>query len=206
MGKLIALVAGLVAGAAAMWFAAGPSGAREQAGIDQIAAASLRAVERQDQLTAYAARFVVATRVRQKLPNGDFRWRTLVVPATVRYQIDYGRMKSGDLDWDSGARTLSVRMPDIEISRPQIDIAGIRELGGTGVLVEIADAGQARSGNAAQTVRSAVLDEADGTIFLQLAKDAARTEVTRAFSLPLEAAGYQARVIVRFPDEFGSGL
>jgi hypothetical protein len=55
-------------------------------------------------------------------------------------------------------------------------------------------------------IRAAVLKEADTGLLRELARSAARTAVERGFALPLAAAGIDARVIVRFPDESGYGL
>jgi len=203
MRKFGILLVGLLIGAAAMWFV-GREASDAPTG-DTIAAASLDAVRAQNRLTVFAGRFTVAVTTRvEKL--GLAAEKTLIVPATVRYDLDYAKLKRDDVVWDAGARTLTVRLPEIEISEPQVDMARIKEYEGGTILLALGNASEVIDEANRRKIKSAVMVEADTNLLRELARASARTAVVRGFSLPLEAAGIDARVIVRFPDESGYGL
>lgn len=204
MGKFATLVIGLLLGIGGMWLVERQS-AKEEPTAESVAAASLDAIRAQNRLTVFAGRFTVAVTTRvEKL--GLAAEKTLIVPATVRYDIDYSKLRRDDLAWDAGAKTLTVRLPQIEIAEPQVDLAGIREYAGGTFLLAISDA-EAVIDKANRTkIRAAVMKEADTSVLRDLARASARTAVGRGFALPLEASGIDARVIVRFPDETGYGL
>jgi hypothetical protein len=204
MGKAGAAIIGLLLGLGGMWLWQRQS-ADEAPSAESVAAASLDAVRAQNRLTVFAGRFTVAVTTRvEKL--GLAAEKTLIVPATVRYDIDYARLQRDDIVWDAGARTLTVRLPDIAIAEPQVDMQGIREYGGGTFLLAISDAESVIDKANRAKIRDAVIKEADTSVMRDLARASARTAVERGFALPLEAAGVDARVIVRFPDESGYGL
>lgn len=204
MGKVGTLVIGLLVGAAAAWF-----GVRKLDAVppnaETVAAASLDAVRAQNRLTVFAGRFTVAVTTRvEKL--GLAAEKTLIVPATVRYEIDYAKLRDDDLVWNRDTGTLLVRLPKVEIAAPQVDIVNIREYGGGSILMALGNAEQVIDTANRQKINAAVLREADTNLMHGLARAAARTAVERGFALPLEAAGVSARVIARFPEETGYGL
>ena len=203
MKTVLTLLAGLLLGALAMWFVARDDDKPVDA--QSIAAASLDAVRAQNKLTVFAGRFTVAVSTRvEKL--GLSAEKTLIVPATVRYDIDYSKLRRDDMVWDEGARVMTVRLPDIQLDEPQVDMANIREYGGGTILMALGNAEEVIDAANRSKIRTAVLKEADTGLLRELARSSARTAVERGFALPLAAAGIDARVIVRFPDESGYGL
>ncbi|WP_374595811.1 DUF4230 domain-containing protein [Sphingosinicella sp.] len=203
MKTVLTLLAGLLLGALAMWFVARDDDKPVDA--QSIAAASLDAVRAQNKLTVFAGRFTVAVSTRvEKL--GLSAEKTLIVPATVRYDIDYSKLRRDDMVWDEGARVMTVRLPDIQLDEPQVDMANIREYGGGTILMALGNAEEVIDAANRTKIRAAVLKEADTGLLRELARSSARTAVERGFALPLAAAGIDARVIVRFPDESGYGL
>lgn len=204
MGKFATLIIGLIAGAILAWFAIQQL-AQKAPDASSIAAASLDAIRAQNRLTVFAGRFTVAVTTRtEKL--GLSAQKTMIVPAMVRYDIDYAKLRRDDLAWDSGSKVLTVRLPDIEISEPQVEMTDIREYSDGSILLAISDAEALIDAANSRKIRAAVMKEADTNLMRELARGAARTAVVRGFSLPLEAAGIESRVIVRFPDESGYGL
>lgn len=200
---VLTLLAGLLLGALAMWFVARDDDKPVDA--QSIAAASLDAVRAQNKLTVFAGRFTVAVSTRvEKL--GLSAEKTLIVPATVRYDIDYSKLGRDDIVWDEGSRVMTVRLPDIQLDEPQVDMANIREYGGGTILMALGNAEEVIDTANRRKIREAVLKEADTGLLRELARSSARTAVERGFALPLAAAGIDARVIVRFPDESGYGL
>lgn len=203
MKTVLTLLAGLLLGALAMWFVARDDDKPVDA--QSIAAASLDAVRAQNKLTVFAGRFTVAVSTRvEKL--GLSAEKTLIVPATVRYDIDYSKLGRDDIVWDEGSRVMTVRLPDIQLDEPQVDMANIREYGGGTILMALGNAEEVIDAANRRKIREAVLKEADTGLLRELARSSARTAVERGFALPLAAAGIDARVIVRFPDESGYGL
>ncbi|WP_255536292.1 DUF4230 domain-containing protein [Pacificimonas pallii] len=202
MRALLALVVGLVVGAAALWFViedrdTGPD-------IETIAAASLEAVRAQNRLTVFAGRFTVAVTSRAER-LGFSAEKTMIVPATVRYEIDYAKLRAEDVRWDAATNTMQVDLPPLEISEAEIDLTQVREYGEGSVLMTLGNAEDVLDAANRQKVSAAVRAEAGVPLMLDLARKSARDAVARGFRIPLEAAGISARVNVRFPDEAGSG-
>jgi len=200
---VLTLLAGLLLGALAAWFL----GRDKVKPVDaqSIAAASLDAIRAQNKLTVFAGRFTVTVSTRvEKL--GLSAEKTLIVPATVRYDIDYSKLGRDDIVWDEGSRVMTVRLPDIQLDEPQVDMANIREYSGGTILMALGNAEEVIDAANRSKIRTAVLKEADTTLVRELARSSARTAVERGFALPLAAAGIDARVIVRFPDESGYAL
>lgn len=162
-----------------------------------IADASLRAVQAQNRLTAFAAHFTVAVTSEQSRLGGVFTARkTLIVPGTVRYELDWDRVAARDLAWDAATRTLTVRIPAPVIAGPEIDLTRIREFKDGTLLFALTNAeGELDTANRAR-VQQALLAEAQAPVLLTMARDATAKAVQRTFALPLAAAGVEATVRV----------
>jgi hypothetical protein len=174
--------------------------------VSAIAAASLDAVRAQNRLTAFAARFTVDVTSTARTPLGLTAQKTMIVPGTVRYELDWTKVGQQDLRWDAATRTLSVTLPGIELSEPQVDLARIREYSQGRTLMALTDAEDRLDASNRAQIREALLREARRPVLAKLARDATRAAVERSFVLPLSAAGVEARVIARFPDETGAAM
>lgn len=171
--------------------------------VSSIADASLSAVQAQNRLIAFAARFTVDVTSTAKMRIGLTANKTMIVPGTVRYELDWNRVTRGDLAWDEATRTLTVTAPPIELSEPQVDLARIREYEDGKLLMALSNAeAEMDTANRAQ-LREALLKEARNPVLMRMARDATRAAVERTFALPLAAAGVPATVVVRFPHEQG---
>lgn len=162
---------------------------------------SLESMHAQNRLVPFVARFVSVTSSRQE-KFGLSAERTLILPGTVRYELDLAKIDHGDLDWDQTTRTLSVRLPDIEIAGPEVDLKAAREYGSGGILSAITDAetklDDANRGLAVADLRK----QAAAPTPMRLAREAARDAVERSFAMPLTAAGIDgAQVVARFGNE-----
>ncbi len=104
--------------------------------------------------------------------------------------------------WDAGSQTLSVRMPEIEIAGPEVDLAAAREYGNGRVLTTIFG-GEQRLNEANRAAAVADLrKQAQAEVPMRLARNSARQAIERSFSLPLKAAGFEdVKVVARFPGE-----
>lgn len=170
--------------------------------VATIASASLASAQTQARLTAFAARFtLVITSEQRRL--GLAATKTMIVPGTVRYEFDWAKLTQADLRWNAAEATLLVDAPAIEIAGPQVELKAIREYGSGGLLMALTDAEDTLDAANRARVDAAMLAEARNPTLVRMARDATRAAVARTFQLPLAAAGIEARVVVRFPDETG---
>ena len=198
LALLVALALGLVAGLA-LRTPANLFGLKPE--VTSIADASLSAVQAQNRLIAFAARFTVDVTSTARMRIGLTAKKTMIVPGTVRYELDWSKLKRSDLAWDKATNTLTVTAPPVELSEPQIDMARIREYQDGRLLMALSDAeNQMDAANRAQ-LREALLREARNPVLMRMARDATRSAVERTFALPLAAAGVPATVVVRFADD-----
>ena len=112
-----------------------PPGADPQA----IADATLMSVREQGRMTLFTARFAAVVTASETRMGLTAR-KTLVMPGTVRYGVDLGRLQRRDLSWDPATRTLSVKLPPLEIAGPDIDLNDVREYAQGGIVMALTDA------------------------------------------------------------------
>jgi hypothetical protein len=203
VGIVVALVIGLVAGALVMGVARVSHLFDRGPDAETIAAASLQSVREQARLTPFVARFVtVVTSTQSRF--GLQAQKTLIMPGTVRYELDLAAIEEQDLDWNAADSTLTVTLPPIEISGPEIDLSQVQEYSGGGVLMALTDAEQTLDMANRRRGQQSLLAQAKAPVAMRMARDAAKKAVERSFALPLRAAGIEATVVTRFADEAGS--
>jgi hypothetical protein len=166
-----------------------------------IASASLESMRAQNRLIAFVARYVSVT-TSSASTFGFSSKRTLILPGDVRYELDLSKLQPGDVTWDAPSKTLNVKLPEIEIAGPDVDLASAQEYGEGGVLSALTNANQQLdSANRAKAVAD-LRKQAQGPVQMRLAHQAARAAIERSFAMPLIAAGFKdARVVARFPTE-----
>ena len=168
-----------------------------------IATSSLESMRAQNRLVAFVARYVsVVSSQQQRFGGLVSSERTLILPGDVRYELDLSKLQPGDVTWDGSSKTLKVKLPEIEIAGPDVDINAVKEYGGGGVLSALTNADtqldQANRSRAVQDLRK----QATAQVPMQLARQAARQAVERSFAMPLAAAGFKdVKVVARFPTE-----
>lgn len=167
--------------------------------VETILASSLKSVQEQNRLSAFAARFVTVVTSR-KSQMGLSAEKTLIMPALVRYEIDLAKLRQADLAWDAEAKTLTVKLPPVEVAGPEFDLAGVREYGSGMVLMALTDTEKRIDAENRAKAKADVLDQAQSEPMLRLARNATIGAVERSFALPLRAAGIEAKVTVRFAD------
>jgi len=167
---------------------------------ETIAATSLQGLREQNRLSAFAARYVAVV-TSQQTRFGLSARKTLIMPGTVRYEVDLSKLKDEDLSWNAGTSTLTVRLPPVEISGPEVDIAAIREYDGGGILMAVTDAEKTLDAANRKRGREELLKQASQPVAMKLARDATRRAVETNFTTPLRAAGLNANVIVLFAGE-----
>jgi hypothetical protein len=168
-----------------------------------IASASLQSMRAQNRLIAFVARYVsVVSSEQQRLGGLVSTQRTLILPGDVRYELDLSKLQPNDVTWDGSTHTLEVRLPEIEVAGPDVDLNAVREYGSGGVLSALTNANrQLDSANRAKAVAD-LRQQAQGPVPTRLAHQAARAAIERSFAMPLVAAGFKdAKVVARFPTE-----
>ena len=168
---------------------------------ESVVSSSLQSMRAQNRLVPFVARFVSVTSSKQE-KFGLSAERTLILPGTVRYELDLAKLERDDLDWNQSTKTLSVRLPNLEIAGPEVDLKAAREYGSGGILTALTDAEQklddANRGLAVVDLRK----QAAAATPMGLARNAARQAVERSFAMPLNAAGIDdVKVVARFADE-----
>ena len=166
-----------------------------------IASSSLESMRAQNRLIAFVARYVSVTSSRQSR-LGFSAERTLILPGTVRYEVDLSKLQQDDVRWDGASQTLRVRMPEIEVAGPEVDLESAREYG-EGKLLTTIFGGEERLEQANRAAAVADLrKQAQAEMPMRLARNAARQAIERSFAMPLKAAGFdEAKVEVRFATE-----
>jgi hypothetical protein len=168
-----------------------------------IASASLESMRAQNRLVAFVARYVsVVSSQQERLGGLVSSERTLILPGDVRYELDLSKLEPRDVTWDASAHTLRVRLPEIDIAGPDVDINAVKEYGGGGVLSALTNATQQLDqANRARAVAD-LRQQATGAVPMRLAHQAAREAVESSFAMPLLAAGFKdVKVVARFPTE-----
>ena len=166
-----------------------------------IASASLESMRAQNRLIAFTARYVsVTTSTESQL--GFSAKRTLILPGDVRYELDLAKLQPSDVTWDASTKTLRVKLPEIEIAGPDVDLAAAQEYGQGGILSALTNANQQLdSANRAKAVAD-LRTQAQGAVQMRLARQAARAAIERSFAMPLVAAGFKdVKVVARFPTD-----
>jgi hypothetical protein len=166
-----------------------------------IASASLESMRAQNRLTAFVARYVsVTTSTTSRF--GLSAKRTLILPGDVRYELDLSKLQPDDVRWDASSHTLSVRLPEVEIAGPDVDLTAVQEYGAGGVLSVLTNAGQQLDeANRARAIAD-LRKQASAEVPMRLARTAARVAVERSFAMPLLAAGFKdVKVVARFPTD-----
>ena len=170
---------------------------------DPVGSAML-AFEKQNALTVFSSRFEVVaesedTRGVLGVPVLRSRQAT-IIPASVEYRLDLSGMDRNDFDWDEGAEVLTVTLPQLRTSRPNLDEARARTFTEGAWVTRDASADLARN-NSQQAERRASAFAKNPEI-LALARQAARDAVRQNLAIPLQIAGYErATVEVRFEGE-----
>lgn len=173
---------------------------RPHASGDPVAT-SLIAFERHDRLTVFSAQLAPVVSADDVRGLGVLRSRQVaVIPARVDYTLDLGQLDARRLAWDGAAQQLTVTLPPLQLSRPNLDEGRAQYLR-EGLWI-------GREAQAALTRDNTVLAErqaaqqAANPVLLALARDAAKAAVRQNLEIPLRAAGYpKVAVTVRFDGE-----
>ncbi|GAB5486779.1 MAG: hypothetical protein Pars2KO_03490 [Parasphingorhabdus sp.] len=168
-----------------------------------IASASLDGLREQNRLTVFSASYN-ATVTTSLTRLGLSARKTLIMPGQVRYEVDLAKLNQDDVRWDPESGTLSVRLPAIEIARPEVQIDQIQTYDDGGILIALTDADRVLDQANRKKGVAELAKQAKNPLQIRFARDAARNAVANSFALPLQAAGLDAKVDVFFPYERGA--
>jgi len=167
-----------------------------------VVAASLQGLQEQNVLVPFTARYVaVVTSTQSRM--GLSAKKTLIMPGTVRYEVDLGRLKPSDLDWDAATSALTVTLPPLRLAGPEIDIDAISEFRDGTILLTLTDAEEVLDAANRKAAQAELIKQAKGTTPMRLAENAARAAIEQSFAMPLKAAGIDAAVTARFASDAG---
>lgn len=201
---LPALGLGLVALALGFAFGWGlrptPPAPRPQAQV--IATAALLSIRDEGRIVPFSARFVSVTSSSETHLGLTAR-KTLIMPGIVRYGVDLARLRRSSLAWDEASRTLTLTLPTLELSGPEVDLNQVQESSEGGLVMALAGSEKELDRANRQRAQDDLMRQAREPGPMQLARGAAMRTVARAFALPLRAAGVEASVAVRFVDPAG---
>jgi len=185
----------LAAAAWLAWRAFGPES------IGDPLATSLLAFEKQNSLTVFSAQLAPVVASDDERMLGLLKSKQIaVIPARVDYRLDLSRIDRQRMRWNGEGRTLSVTLPPLTVSRPNLDEARaqyIRE----GVLIT-RDAQERLNRNNTRLAEQQAAKQAANPVLMDLARTAARDAVRQNLTIPLQVAGYgNVTVEVRFDGE-----
>lgn len=164
---------------------------------ETIVSASLESLKEQNILVPFTARFVADPTSRMRR-LGMTAQKTLIVPGTVRYELNLGALTADDLAWNGDARRLTVTLPPLAVSAPEMDPASAVEYRDGELVLAVTEAERQLDAANWKAAREEIVAQARGAVPMRLAQTAAINAVTANFALPLRTAGVDAVVEVRF--------
>ena len=198
-GRLILLAAATILLLAVWWAVSAWRDWQKGYDPETVVAASLQGLQEQNVLAPFTARYVaVVTSTQSRM--GLSAKKTLIMPGTVRYEVDLGKLKQSDLDWDAATNALTVTLPPLRLAGPEIDLNAISEFRDGAILLTLTDAEASLDAANRKAAQAELIKQAKGATPMRLAQGAARTAIEQSFAMPLKAAGIDAKVTARFAD------
>ena len=174
----------LVLAAWLLWRAFGPSP------YGDPLATSLTAFERANRLTVFSAQLAPVVASDDARLLGMLKSRQVaVIPARVDYTLDLSKMTRANMAWDEAAQRLTVTLPPLTVSRPNLDEARAQYLR-EGVWIT-RDAQDSLSRMNTQAAEKLALEQAVNPVLTGLARSAAKDAIRQNLAIPLQVAGFR---------------
>jgi|GEM_PF-697654 len=125
----------------------------------------------------------------------------LIMPGTVRYEIDLKAIKPEHIVWHEAEKTLAIKLPPLALAGPNIDLNDIRERVGNGQQRMLSNAKDVLNKRNRITAEVDLTEQARADAPMRMARDMGRKMIERAFRIPLKSAGVTAAMAVYFEDE-----
>ena len=192
---LLIIAMNLALGGWLLWRAFGP-----QDHGDPLAT-SLIAFERQNRLTVFSAQLAPVVASKDERLLGLLQSRQIaVIPARVDYTLDLSRVTRQDMAWDAARSALTVTLPSLTVSRPNLDEGRAQYLR-EGVWITRTAQDKLTRDNTLLAEQQAA-QQAANPVLLDLARSAAKAAIQQNLAIPLQVAGYgEVTVTVRFEGE-----
>ena len=151
---------------------------------------TLVSFEKQNRLVVFTAEFAPVVASKDSRFFGALQSRQIaVIPARVDYSVDLSKMDRSRLSWNAETQTMDLRLPALELSKPNLDEARARYMR-EGLWIT-RDAEDDLSRNNTQVAEREALDSARSPALMELARASARAAVQQNIAVPLAAAGYR---------------
>lgn len=151
---------------------------------------TLVSFEKQNRLVVFTAEFAPVVASKDSRFFGALQSRQIaVIPARVDYSVDLSKMDRSRLSWNAETQTMDVRLPALELSKPNLDEARAKYMR-EGLWIT-RDAEDDLSRNNTQIAEREALDSARSPALMELARASARAAVQQNIAVPLAAAGYR---------------
>ena len=166
-----------------------------------VLATSLAAFEKQNRLTVFSAQLSPVVSSDDSGPLGLLPSRQVaVIPARIDYTLDLAAMGRDRLTWDTAKSRLDVRLPPLQLSRPNLDEGRAQYLR-EGVWIGRNTQDKLTRQNTQAAERQA-REQAANPVLMDLASTAAKDAIRQNLAIPLRIAGYpDVSVTVRFDGE-----
>ena len=170
---------------------------------DPVASAML-AFEKQNSLIVFSSHFEVVAESEYEQSLGPVTLRKVrqaaIIPADVDYRLDLSAMDMEAFEWNDETQVLSVTLPQLQTSRPNLDESKARLF--TEGLLNTGGSQQLLSEQNSEIAERKAQEFAKNPEILNLARTAAKESVRQNLAIPLQVAGYEnAKVSVTFADD-----
>lgn len=173
----------LVAAAWLAWRAFGPEP------LGDPLATSLLAFEKQNSLNVFSAQLAPVVASDDARMLGLLQSKQIaVIPARVDYRLDLSAIDRQRMRWNEETRTLSVTLPPLTVSRPNLD-EGRAQYIREGVLIT-RDAQERLNRNNTRLAEQQAAKQAANPVLMNLARSAAKDAIRQNLTIPLQVAGY----------------
>lgn len=164
-------------------------------------ATSLAAFEKADRLTVFSAQLVTLVDAQDERGFGLLKSRQVaVIPARVDYTLDLARLDARRFAWDEAGKRLTVTLPPLQLSKPNLDEARARYFS-SGVWIT-GDAQAKLTRDNTIVAEGEAQRQASNPVLIGLARAAARQAVAQNLRVPLQVTGFGAVTVdVRFDGE-----
>ncbi|WP_416909113.1 MAG: DUF4230 domain-containing protein [Polymorphobacter sp.] len=156
-----------------------------------VADATLTAVKREARLTVFTARLNATITSRTSRLGGLIKAsKTLIIPGTIRYEVDLSGLSLDDMRWNRAENSLTIFAPRPQIAGPEVDLARAVEYKDGAFLLAVTDVEAAFDEANRKAVAATMREQAAARVLVDLADDAARDVIGEMFRLPLATAGH----------------
>ena len=164
-------------------------------------ATSLTAFEKANRLTVFSAQLAPVVSAEDERAYGLLKSRQIaVIPARVDYTLDLAKLDAGQFQWDAAGKRLTVTLPPLQLSKPNLDEARAQYLR-EGVWITGPAQAKLTRDNTLVAEREAAKQAAQPAL-MDLARGSAKQAVAQNLAVPLKVAGYgDVQVTVRFQGE-----